>query len=286
MINFKRSIFAALAIITVSGVALALGPAPYPTGPVEFPEYEIEEGTVRPGERLVYEYSWNGIRAAEVEIEVKDDPDRPGWMCAKGVGRTVGAPRYIYRAEDSVEACMKKDTMKSDEYSIRIRESLDYYDMKVEFDREDMVAHRVKHYRTRKTTKDFTFRNAYDPVSAAALLRSLPWEVGDKRQFEVIDGNERWLIIFEAVEEADVTVKAGTFRCLKMQPSAFEMPKREREEPPGYWEKLAQEEKGLVARMTSFTLWMAKDPPRPFVSARSDVFFGHVDMELIEIKTP
>jgi len=273
-------------IVFDPGALWALGSAPFPTGKVEFDTYQIEPDVVRPGEVAEYVFSWNGFDAARATISVTEDPNRPGWICARADGKIIGAPARLYKGKDSVNSCMKADDMKPDHYSIRIRESLDYYDMSVTFNHDNNIALKQKKSKRKQSEKYFEFDNAYGPVSLALLIRSLPWQVGDERRFEVIDGNGRFLIVIRAVAEENVRVKAGTFKALRIEPSIFKMPSKRDRENAGYWARQQRKEKEKISLIKSFTMWMAKDPPRHFLKIRTDVYFGHVDMELKSYNTP
>ena len=280
------SLAAALAIALGPSDLLALGPAPYPQGPVTFESYKFDPTTVRPGERSVYRFSWNGIDAARAEFQISRDPKRAGRICARADAETVGAAALLYIARDWVSSCMMPETLKPDDYNLQIRESLDHYDMNVRFNHEQGTAERVKKMLTKTTERSFEFTNVFCPMSAAMLIRSLPWKTGDERSFEVIDGNERYLLVVHAEEEAEVAVPAGTFRAIRIQPSIFELPGERARETKRYFDRQQAKDEKRTADMTSFTLWMAADPPRPFLKARSDVYFGHVDMELTEFHAP
>ncbi len=265
-----------------AGDLLALGSAPYPKDQVSFEVYDHDRSVVRPGESAVYQFSWNGVDAAEATFEIAADPNRPGYICAELLGKTIGAPSLIYQANDSINECMTADGLKPDKYSIRIRESLDYYDMEVEFDHGAGEADKEKQTRDQREEKTYEFTNGFGPVSAAMLIRSLDWEVGDERRFEIIDGNGRYLLVFKAVEEGQITVPAGTFAAIRVEPSVFRMPSDRAREQPYYWERLRKKDAEALTMIKSFEFWMAKDPPRHFLKARSDLYFGHVDMELKE----
>lgn len=265
---------------------IALGVAPYPTGPVKFESYTPEKGVVQAGEKSRFHFVWNGIPAAEAAIEVKPDPKRPGWICATAGGKIYGQVSSLYRAEDSVSSCMDQNTFKADVYSIRIRESLDYYDMTVKFNHAAGTAERKKKTRNKETTKTFKFSNAYCPVGTYFLVRSLPWKPGDERKFEVIDGNERYLLVLKALNYEQIKVAAGTFKAIRIQPSIFEMPSDNTRETPKFWERQKAKDKRRLSLIKSFSLWMMAEPPRQILRIRTDVFFGHVDADLLEIKLP
>ena len=65
-------LLSALASVPAWSPARALGPEPYPEGPVSFETYEPERGVVRPGEMTEYEFSWNGIKAARAVMAVSE----------------------------------------------------------------------------------------------------------------------------------------------------------------------------------------------------------------------
>lgn len=265
----------------------ALGPAPYPKDKVSFEIYQPEPGVVLPGETFRYEFSWNGIVAAEARWEIKEDPDQEGRICSEAVGEIVGSVALVYRGKDSVRSCMDAKTFKPETYSVKVREPFDYYDLTVRFNHEKNIADRRKKRKALKSkNKSFDFTNGYCPVSLALLIRSLPWSPGVERSFEVVDGNDRNLLVLRAEAYEEITVAAGTFRAVRIQPSSFVMPRLRERETPAYWEKQKRKDKERASLIKNFTLWIGADPPRPFIKIRSDVYFGHIDMELVEMSLP
>lgn len=279
----RRVLLWCVPLLLAAGTLLALGPAPYPTGPITFTPHTPDPKVVPPGERLKYRFSWNGINAAEAVWTTRAAPGRPGWLTSRADGTVIGYPSTLYRANDYVTACVRADTFKPEAYSIRIRESLDFYDMTVTFNHTAGLASRVKIYPNKTTRNTFEFTNAYDPIGLALLIRSLPWKTGDVRRFEVIDGNSRYLMVVQGGPLENVTVPAGTFRAIRLIPSIFELPDERVRETAKYFAKQKRKDMNRTADMTSFSFWMALDPPRPYLRVRTDVFFGHVDMDLVEI---
>lgn len=265
---------------------VALGPAPYPTGAVKFDTYIPEPGAVQVGESSRFQFGWEGIKAAEATMSVRADAKRPGWICVSAAGKTIGSAAALYRAEDSVSSCMTASNFKTDVYSIRIRETLDNYDMVINFNHQALTADRTKKTPRDTTIQDFKFSNAYCPIGVYLLIRSLPWKPGDERRFEVIDGYDRDLIVIKALNYETIKVPAGTFKALKIQPSLFVMPKNPKRETAQYWEKQKSKDRKRLTLMKSFSMWMMVDPPRQILRVRTDVYFGHVDMDLMEYKAP
>ncbi len=266
-----------------NGTDIALGPEPYPTEKVSFPDYDPEPGVVVPGEVAVYRAYWNGIPAVTAKLEVTGHPDKEDWICVGAKGSIFGQVSTLYKARDSVQSCMNAESLKPDTYSISIDESLVKYNMVVDFNHEEGTAFRKKVYPDRETTKDFTFTNAFCPVSTYMLIRSLPWEVGDKRRFEVIDGNDRYLLVLKAVGEDKIEVKTGTYDCLRFETSIFEGPSDHEREDGDWWEKIKRKEQDKRGMIREVHVWMAKEKPRHIVKAKGDVFFGSVTLKLLEL---
>jgi len=282
----KTRLPALLLLLLAAPLVLALGPAPYPAGPVSFAVYPPEPGAVRPGERFRYRFSWNGIQAAQAVWETKPAPNRPGWLYSRADGTIVGTVAALFSANDYLASCLRADTFKPETYTVRIRESLDYYDMSVGFNHRAGIASRTRTTRSLTAAKTYEFSNAYCPVGTALLIRSLPWKTGDERRFEVIDGNDRYLLVVRGGAIENLTVPAGAFRAIRLEPSIFRLPGERSRETARYWQRQRVKDQGRTANMTSFAMWMQLDPPRAFLKVRTDVFFGHVDMELVEMSVP
>jgi hypothetical protein len=268
------------------GTYIALGPEPYPTEKVSFPDYDPEPEAVSPGEVATYRAYWNGIPAVTAKLEVTRHPDRDDWICAGAKGSIFGQVSTLYKARDSVHSCMNAETLKPDTYSISIDESLVRYNMLVDFNHEEGTAFRKKIYPDHESTKDFTFTNAYGPVSTYLLVRSLNWEPGDKRRFEVIDGNDRYLLVLKAVGEEKIEVKTGTYDCVIFETSIFEGPSDHEREDGAWWEKIKRREQEKIGMIREVHVWMAKEKPRHIIKAEADVFFGGVTLKLLELSDP
>ncbi|MFO8058835.1 MAG: DUF3108 domain-containing protein [bacterium] len=261
----------------------ALGPAPYPEGKVAYPDYEPHFDIVCPGEVAVYRAYWNGIPAVTAKLEVTKHPEREGWICAGAKGSIFGHVAALYKARDSVHSCMNAESFKPDSYSVSINETLVKYNMVVDFNHEQETAFRRKVDKDGESTKDFTYTNAYCPVSTYLLIRSLPWEVGQKRRFEVIDGNDRYLLVIKADKEESVKVKTGTYDCVRFQTSIFEGPSDHTRESKHWWEKIKKKDEEKMHMIEEVHVWMAKDKPRHIIKAEADVFFGSVTLKLLEL---
>jgi len=252
---------------------------PYPQGTVEIPVYPVAGPVFLSGESLHYEFSWNGLRAAEGEISVCPDPQAADRFHFQGRSRTVGLAGKLWRMEDTVEAWSSSRNFKPTSYLLHLREPAIRYDREVIFDHAAGLA------KSRRLgegeVRELEFRNAFDPLSLLFVIRSLEWRAGEERRFEVIDGQERYLLVLRAVAEEEVKVPVGSFAAVKFIPALILLPRRLQGETPRFFERLRRRESQRPALVKTLEFWMAKDPPRPVLRVRSEAWIGHVNMELI-----
>lgn len=275
------------AIAFVWGAALAaFAQSFYPTGVVEVPGYPISPPRFVLGESLSYEFRWNGIRAAEGEIVAAANPVNSDQFHLRAAGRTVGLARLLWKMEDSAESFCWINTLKPELFRLEVREPSLRYDLEVFFDHAAGRAAARKIRGEKVKPREIEFHYAYDPLSLVFLVRSLEWKAGDERRFELVDGQDRYLLILQAVAEEEIKVPVGVFPAVKFIPALIELPRRLIGETPTFFERLRRREAQKTPLIQTFEFWMAKDIPRPFLRVRSDAWIGHVDMELTRISYP
>ncbi|OGP58833.1 MAG: hypothetical protein A2V67_19140 [Deltaproteobacteria bacterium RBG_13_61_14] len=259
---------------------------PYPTGAVEVPVYQIPKPSFALGESLHYDFSWSGIRAGEGEISVSPGPEGSNSFHLQAKASTVGLARLLWKMEDSVESQCLVQNLKPATFLMHVREPSLRYELEVRFDHARGVATSIKTRSGKVKQREIEFHNAYDPLSLAFFIRSLDWKAGDERSFEMVDGQDRYLLVLRAVAEEEVTVRVGTYSAVKFVPILIELPRRLAGETPPFFERLRLRESQKSPVVKTLEFWMAKDGPRPLLRVRSEAWIGHVDMELTIIKNP
>jgi len=255
---------------------------PYPQGAVEVPFYRLVRPAFSPGESLHYEFSWNGLRSAEAEIAVVSDPAAPDQIHFQAQSRTVGLAGMLWKMRDGAETWSSREDLKPSICLLHVREPTFKFDRKVVFDHQLGTATSRKSSSGEERERVLEIRNAYDPLSLLFVVRNLDWKAGDERRFEVVDGEERYLLVLRALAEEQVTGRVGTFQAMKFSPALIRLPRRLQGETPRFFERLRLREAGRPQLIKTVEFWIALDPPRPLLRVRSEAWIGHVDMELIE----
>jgi len=274
-------------LVLTWGLAFSLrAQVPYPRGAVEVPIYRVSQPSFALGENLHYDFSWNGIRAAEGEISVASAPGGSDRFHFQATARTVGLARVLWKMEDSVESECLADNLKPETFWMHVHEPSLRYEMEVNFDHAGGLATSTKTKSGKVKEREVEFHYAYDPLSLAYFIRSLDWKAGDERSFEMVDGQDRYLLVLRAVAEEEVTVRVGTYSAVKFVPILIELPRRLAGETPPFFERLRLRESQKTPLVKTIEFWIAKDGSRPLLRVRSEAWIGHVDMELTIIKNP
>ena len=194
---------------------------PGPPADVVLPLHPITHPAFEVGEVMQYEFGWKGIPAAHATLSVQGVPEAgasPRRVRVIGTAETVSALDWIWKMRDRVESVFTADTLTPETFDFHQHERNDKIDTHLEISWPKGVAtsRRVKN----GTGKDWLFpiTRAYDPVTAAFLLRGVDLQVGDSKRVEVLNGKSRYLIDMHVRTRETVTVPAGTFEAFKLEP--------------------------------------------------------------------
>lgn len=111
-------------------------------------------------------------------------------------------------------------------------------------------------------------RPGLDIQGAFLYLGQLDWEDGRSRTLEVVDEDERYKLTASAMGTERVSVKAGTFKTVKLDVSLHDT------------EKENEDEKSASEKYRTIHVWISQQCPRVPVKMRSQVFVGSVTAEL------
>ncbi len=244
--------------------------------PPPAPDFKLDFG----GECLKYEVKWSGFRAAEAWVCTTGAGDQ---YRVKGYARTLGLPRTLWRMDDWGEVDITRD-FRLVNYCLHDREVFSNLDISMTMNPETKVAtiKRVNLDKNKTKYKTVELYQGFEPVGLASLARSLEWKTGQKRYFEFTDGAERYVILISAGPVEQVTVAAGTFNTIRLDPYLFRIPRTKAKEMPellqniqqlNTWKQIAEYAK----------IWMAVDGNRPFVLVKGKAFIGEVSLELVQM---
>jgi hypothetical protein len=116
---------------------------------------------------------------------------------------------------------------------------------------------------------EFTPNNpTLDPIGAAFLARSLDWEIGDVRHFDVFNGKSRYFITLTAAERRTITFQGKERRVLAISPQVRNLTTTKPR-----------------SKLREAFILVSDDEQRDILRIESSVFIGSVSVDL-ESYTP
>jgi len=232
------------------------------------------------GEYLKYEVRWLGIRSGEAELWVEEVN---GNYIIKGVSKTVGLARVLWRMDDWIELETTKD-LKPIVYKLHLREPTIKADqvMVLDPDSKQAISERKWINISKIRVRKLDFYQGFDPASLAGLVRTLNWEPGEKKFFELLDGSDRYLVLVEAGPIEQVKTRLNTYQAIRLTPYLFELPHQKDQETSALVEKI-EKKMAMKNLAEDVYIWMALTGTRPFVKIWGKAFIGVVEIELLAI---
>jgi len=223
-----------------------------------------------PTGQLEYRMYWNGIPAANAVVDVSHGGDEASPVYSVAVGTQTNQFIDLF-------------------WSLRGRavsrfQPATWSPLGFEFDREVNDRHRetqIVFPSTGPRAKGFTRKDGkltrvvdasdpalLDPITAIFSAISRPVQVGDSFVYDIFTGQDRYRIKLDIAGEETISVGAGTFPALRVEPTVWKLGK------------------GLESRLHRVTIWVAKDPIRIPLRIRSEVFIGAVNCDLLRADLP
>lgn len=228
------------------------------------PFYTASSDAVRE-EYLVYEFSWEGISAARGSWSACRRSERDAVvMDVKGQAETMNPVDALWELKAKLEAVVPTNPVVPQHFALYKRENSRRRDTIMDFDQEGKtlrITRLGKHGARRTYQADIV--GQYDPVSAVFALRGVTFDVGDTVSIDLQMGRDVYRVTLHVFQREEVTVKAGTFRTVVIEPHLYNVTKNE------------------PAEVQRARLWVTDDSYRIVVKAESEVFVGTVSAELI-----
>jgi hypothetical protein len=226
------------------------------------------------GERAVYEVKYAGVLAGHAEIEVRAPTKVDGqWhRVFHATAKTGDWYKAIFVMEDEIQAVSRpwdfgiaRFFMKQDEGKLFSRPFRQ--EKRSEFDHTHchVVEKTQPKGKPEETKETYLVTGANDALGAYFNLRARNFVAGRTEYAPVFTSEKNWLLEATPLGVESVTVKAGTFKAMKMRLQTF----------------IGQElqQKGDVF------LWMAVDhPERPLVQVQAEIKVGSIWIELKEFQ--
>lgn len=232
---------------------------------VSTPYYKPPTNSFKP--RLgVYEYtvSWQGIPAASCTLTVRESDGR---YLIEAAARTYSGIDLLYRLRYVAEGTLDANSFQPVSLIINHDENSRHknIDMKFPLGAGDITAVRSKGPED-PDKKIVSFRSdnmTLDPIGAAFLARSLPWEIGQTRDFDVFNGKSRYYISLSAIERTSITYKGETRKVIVISPRVRNLTTTKPR-----------------AKLREAKIYVTDDEHREILKIVSSVFVGAVTTEL------
>jgi Protein of unknown function (DUF3108) len=212
----------------------------------------------------VYRYtvSWEGIPAASATLTVDEVGQNFKIVAA---ARTYSGIDLLYRLRYTAEGVIEGFSLSPVRLTIDHQENSRTKNIKVEFSPSGEI-HSTRMQRVGQPVEEIRFHSlntTLDPIGAAFLARSLEWEVGDVRSFDVFNGKSRYLISLEAIGR-EVIEHGGVNRpTIVISPQVRNLTTKE-----------------PVQKLRQARMYISEDENRDMLRLVSSVFIGSVTTEL------
>ena len=171
------------------------------------------------GERLDYDFGWNGLAAAEVSVrnEVEDCAGRPCYHIHIDLS-TKPQIDWIWKMRDRIDTYAEIGTLRPLRYSFRQREANFKHDTEVVYDQVQHLATSTTRYKDQVKVKTVPCQGVYDPITALLRMRLSDAKPGDTEELQVFDGVRVHTIRYEVVGIEEVATEFGDIRARKVRP--------------------------------------------------------------------
>ena len=187
----------------------------------------VVNNAFRVGEKLHYALKYEFIKAGNVQFEVKEGIATNGQPCYHIIS-TANSTRtfdWIYKVRDRVESLVDKRSLFSWQYKKQLREGGYKFDLEVKYDHlsEEAFVKAIRYHSDMTIRKKEAYtvqipRYVRDVFGTLYYLRTQLMETG--KPIFVSNHDNRKVYDLRIIIEAEevVKVKAGKFRCVRVQP--------------------------------------------------------------------
>jgi hypothetical protein len=165
------------------------------------------------GEKLVYDVQYGIINAGEASLEIRNISIYEGIPCYNIVSnaRTNDVFSVFFKVRDRFVSLMDTTDLVSIRYETNIREG--------GFRRQESVVFDQKAHRAYYDDKDVPIApRTQDVLSSMYYVRTLPLEPGQNIALANHTGGKNYPLLIKVLGKERVTVEAGTFDCLIVEP--------------------------------------------------------------------
>ena len=256
---FKEAALAAALVFSPAGFQLASPGSPAPQAPSIEEKDPVPFG---PGEKSTFDVRFGALKVGNGSLEMVDLTNmrgRPTWHVAFRI--EGGVP--FYRVDDQYESWIDTATMNSLLFIRQIEEGSRERAQTFEIMPES--GNYVEKTRQKSTTKK-TVDSPLDEGAFLYFVRTIPLEVGKTYDFNRYFVPDRNPVRIRVLRKERVTVPAGTFNAIVVQPII--------------------KTRGIFSEKGEAQVWLSDDPSRMLLQVKSKLSFGSLNMYLKSYTPP
>jgi hypothetical protein len=213
----------------------------------------LNKAAFAPGERLSYDVSFGHVHVGHGSMLLEGTDTVRGHTAWRAVF-TISGGTFFFRVRDSTVSWFDTTTMSSLRFVQHIREG------RYHADRDYQIYPDRGTYARRDEPEVKSVHEPLDDASFLYFLRSVPLEVGRTYQFDRYFQPEGNPIIIRVLRREQVTVPAGTFNAIVVQPQ-FKTP-------------------GIFSQKGHAEVWLADDSTHMMLMLKSGLSFGSLNLYL------
>jgi LysM repeat protein len=251
---------AAPGVLAKESVPAPQAQKPLPASALEFPNRP--NAAFKPGEHLLFAVQYFNIAAGFAALDVENGVPKNGrdTYHLLATARTHPAFEWIFKVRDRIESYFDQQGLFSWQYEKHLREGGYTNDTVMIY---DQLHRKVIQDEGRKSVDAAPW--VQDVLSEFYFFRTLPFKLGDTVTVPVFaDDGKGYELLVSVVKKERVTVPAGTFDCIVVEPALkFE---------------------GLFQQKGKVTIWLTDDEHRVPVLIKTQIVIGTIDIVLREAK--
>ncbi len=239
--------------------AFAAGDTDIVTEPVDSLDRPTDNVAFGVGEKLQFDIGYGFINAGSASMELKRLVEYENRPCFQIVTRAQSNSFFstFYRVDDRVESIMDAVGLYSWRFEKNLREGNFRSDQECEFNQRDHVV-----YSGRDTVEVPPY--VQDPLSVLYYVRTQKLEVGKSIFVDNYTDGKLYPLEVRVLEKDRITVKAGTFDCVVVEPLLKSV--------------------GIFKHEGKLKVWLTDDRLKMPVLMKSKVLVGSITAELTEYK--
>jgi hypothetical protein len=215
-----------------------------------------------PGEKSTFEVRFGAVKVGGGSLEVVGIDNIRGRQAWHTAFRVQGGT-FFYRVDDSYESWIDTETLNSLLFIRQIQEGT--RDRTQNYDIMPETGQYVERTRQKTTTKK-TVEQPLDEAAFLYFVRTIPLVVGRSYDFNRYFIPERNPVHLKVLRKERVTVPAGTFNAIVVQPVI--------------------KTKGIFSEKGEAQVWLSDDPSRMLLQVKSKLSFGSLNLYLKSYTPP